>query len=350
MSKLINNRPAILEKIPHYSEIPDIPVALDFSSTIHGFLKFDIDDLDGLQPIENKYIKECGKVFNVNPSEDLISAYEKRKIDFQLINIIVNAYGFEEKDGVLVGKPYSISLKPMEKRGKVQTQPADYFRNFNLEDLKKCDYSYLGFNPFTQGYQMFGSYSSFISHGPLKQHSDMVGFVTNTYALATKWDFDDVCIPSMPKCNPYLVSKFAKYRTRRYFKKFENCNPRKIWGCDSPIELFLLHALNTKNLSPEIQTGIYEDGSTHPSLHQMISSNKREAEVRQITDEDFYFPESKLAIFCDSNMFHNNNRARINDEKIDNHLQQLGVKSLRISGPDIIEDPYKCVGRVIDSL
>lgn len=347
MSDVIKDRPKALDGLPFYSELPQMPVQIDMASTVHDFLKHDIDDLDGLQPIEEKYLTRAGRVFGVNPSEELISLYKENKVKFQFINVVVNLYGFEEKDGVLQGKPYSISLKPMEKRDKVSKVSPELFRNFDMEALKAQDSSYFDFNPFTQGYGMFSNYSTFITQGKLKTHSDMVGFVLNTYALASKWDFEGICLPSMPDCNEYLRSKFYKYRTRRYFKWFEDVRPRKVWGCDSPIELFLLHAMNARGLTPEIQTGIFDDGSTHPSLHQMISANKREFEIKQITDADFYFPDSKLAVFCDSNSHHRSKAAKKKDARIDAEIKALGIDSLRIMGSDIIDDPDSCVDSII---
>ncbi|OMH30218.1 endonuclease domain-containing protein [Motiliproteus sp. MSK22-1] len=350
MSELIKDRPEVLEKLPFYNELPQLPVGIDIASTVHDFLKFDIDDLDGLQPIEEKYLAEAGRVFGVHPSEELISIYERNKIDFQLINVIVNLYGFEEKDNTLIGKPYSISLKPTEKRGKVTKHKPAYFRNFNMENLRSQDLSYIGFNPFTQSYVMFGHYSTFISQGCFKTHSDMVGFVLNTYALATKWDFNEICLPGMPGCNQHLRTKFKKYRTRRYFKKFDSIRPRKVWGCDSPIELFLLQAMDVKGLFPEIQTALFEDGSSHPTLHQMITANSKECEIRQITDADFYFPEKKLAVFCDSNAHHRSKKAKDKDTRIDGELKDLGIDSLRIMGTDIVNDPYRCVDSILEKL
>lgn len=350
MAELIKDRPIALEKIPFYNEMPPKPLTFDIGSTIHKFLKIDLDDLDGLQPIEGRRIDDKSPVFGVNPSEELLATYERDGVEFQMINVIANIYGVREENGVLVGKPYSISLKPMEKRGRVSRQSPGFFRNFDMESLRGQDYCYKGFNPFSFGYEVFSHYSTLISTGLLSGHSDMIGFVINTYALANKWDFKDVCLPEVPDCNEFLKEKFFKYRTRRYFKTFEDVRPRKIWGCDSPIELFLLHAMNYKGLSPEIQTALFNDGSTHPSLHQMISSNSKESEIKQITDADFYFSEQKLAVFCDSNAFHRGKKAMDKDTRIDGELKDIGIKSLRIMGRDIIDAPYDCVNRIIHSL
>ncbi|HIE1342257.1 TPA: hypothetical protein ACXJUU_001699 [Serratia marcescens] len=350
MAELIKDRPVALDGIPFYKEIPKKPLTFDIGSTVHDFLKIDLDDLDGLQPIEARRIPENSPVFGVNPSDELLASYERDNIEFQMVNVIVNIYGIKEVEGVLVGKPYSISLKPMEKRGKATLKSPDYFRNFDMEILKGIDYVYKGFNPFTLGYEVFGNYSSLMSGGFLTGHTDMLGFVVNTYALANKWDFKDVCLPEVPDCNKFLREKFFKYRTRKYFKHFDNVKPRKIWGCDSPIELFLLHAMNDRGLSPEIQTALFADGSTHPSLHQMISSNAKESEVKQITDADFYFPEKRLAVFCDSNAFHRGKKAERKDTRIDTELNELNIKTIRIMGREIIDAPYECVNKIIQHL
>ena len=342
MTNLIKDRPHGLDQLEFYGQLPDQPVRIDLKSTVHEYLNYDINELDGLQPIQARHLEKCGRIIEVNPSSCFISCFKEEGVSFQLVNVVVNAYGFRQERGHLVGKPYCISLKPMEKRGEVSKLPPDYFAALDLESIRHQDWAYLDFNPFTQGYGLFGEYSSFISAGGINSHSDMVGFVINTYALATKWAFNDVCVPSMPKCNPFLAEKFKKYRTRRYFKKFESVRPRKIWGCDSPIELFLLHAMDSLGLEPEIQTGIFEDGSTYPSLHQMISANKRECEIRQITDADFYFPDQRLAIFCDSNEFHRGSKAQEKDRNIDKQLRDLGIASLRLSGINLISNPLQC--------
>jgi len=56
----------------------------------------------------------------------------------------------------------------------------------------------------------------------------------------------------------FIIEKFNKYRIKRYYKPFTDVKPRKIWGCDSPIELFLIQALAKNILYPVIQTSIFK--------------------------------------------------------------------------------------------
>ena len=348
MSNPITKRPKKLFDLPFYSSLPQLKLGIDRSS-LHDFLDFDISDLDGIQPIEKFHFEKQGDVVNVHPSERLIKIYEEKKILFQMVNIVVNLYGIKEVDGILIGKPYSICMQPFSKRGHVSRMKPEKFRSLKLDELSS-DSCYLGFNPFKLSYNMYGSYSDFISMGDINEFSDMIGFTVGTFALAEQWDFDDICLPELNSCNEYLQTKYRKYRIRRYFKKFENIRPRKIWGCDSPIELFLLQAMDSLGLEPEIQTGIFADGSTYPSLHHMLSSNKRECEVQQLTDADFYFPEKRLAVFCDSKAFHSGPKKREKDIKIDNSLKELGITSLRLNGGDLSKDPMKCGRLVQESL
>lgn len=210
---------------------------------------------------------------------------------------------------------------------------------------------YFGFNPFSQSYQMYGNSNLFLSNYEThNMPTDMLGFIINIYALATEWDFKDVLVPPMPDCNKFLAMKYKKYRTRRYYKKFNNIKSKKVWGCDSPIELFLLQAMSKEKLSPLIQASIFEDGSVYPGLHEILNDNQMEDELEQITDADFYFPDSKLAIFCDSNSFHRTKKAKEKDIKIDKKLKDLGIHRLRIMGTDIINEPFKCVKRIQEYL
>lgn len=134
-NKLITDRPPLFKDLPFYDHLPPFPLGIDFNSNINDFLLFDLIALDGLQPIEGKYSLEGGGLRFVNPSEELITAYEKRNINFQLVQIIVNMYGFEQKDNMIVGKPYSISLKPLEKRQQVTEVSPSYFKNFDFETM-----------------------------------------------------------------------------------------------------------------------------------------------------------------------------------------------------------------------
>lgn len=225
----IENRPQELYELPHYSSLPHLSVEIDLEGAIGDFLSYDIFDLDGTQPMELRHSDANGGMLTVNPSEESLEIYRKEGVQFQLVHVIVNAYSFEEREGILHAKPYCISLKASTKRGEISEVSVDWVKNINLEEMNSAPKHYLGFNPFKNAYGLFAMgaipSSQFIE-------SDMVGFVYRTYALATKFDNRDLLSPNIPSIMDHkqVRKDYEKYRKDWYFKKFTKDKPRKIWG------------------------------------------------------------------------------------------------------------------------
>lgn len=108
--------------------------------------------------------------------------------------------------------------------------------------------------------------------------------------------------------------------------------------------------MDTLGLNPEIQTIITKDGLTIPSLHKLWENTRSRKRLNAITDADFYFPEKKLAIFCDSKEHHSSKESIEKDKKIDKSLASIGITSLRILGKDIVSNPIECASRVRERL
>jgi very-short-patch-repair endonuclease len=105
--------------------------------------------------------------------------------------------------------------------------------------------------------------------------------------------------------------------------------------------------LNYSSLKPKIQMNIFSDGTTFPSLQSMWESGKRtKALSNMITEADFYFDEQRVAIFCDSIAHHSSDEAISKDKAIDEKLKKIGIRSIRISGPEIVASPLKCAKRI----
>jgi hypothetical protein len=147
--------------------------------------------------------------------------------------------------------------------------------------------------------------------------------------------------------NKALLVDYRKFRVSRYFKDFKTTKPIKIWGCDSPIELFLLQAMSQLGLNPRIQTLIFPDGSTFPSLQSMWEGGLRtKKQSKIITEADFFFENEKIAVFCDSVAHHTSEHAVAKDSAIDQKLANLRIRSIRISGADIMASPIECAKKV----
>ncbi len=354
--KDIENRPKELWDLPDYGHLPDRGFHIDLEGAVGEFLAHDLFDLDGTQPIENKIMGLSKKFFNglpvieVNPSEDAIEFYRERGDKFQMINVVVCCYGFEERDGGLYGLPYHISLRPAQKGGKPSSVGVDWIKNMDLERILDGGPHYMGFNPFSNA---FGLYA--VGDMPVNKEvcSDMIGLVYKTYFLATNYEKSGTCEPGM--CTNLLgksktiLNDYKKFRFSRYFKPFENIAPIKIWGCDSPIELFLLQSMNSLSLRPKIQMHIFSDGTIFPSLQSMWENGKRTRSLaKTITEADFYFEEQNVAVFCDSVAHHSSAESIAKDSAIDEKLAEIGIRSIRLTGPDIMASPLECAKRIRD--
>lgn len=341
----IENRPSELFNIPYYRDLPRTELELDAPSASGAFLELDLLTLDGVQPIEMRHAAANAGNIETNPSPESISLYRREGVKFQLVFLVVNCYRFLERDGRVLGKPYNISLQPASKRGQVETVSIDWIEKINLAKIQKSVQMYKGFNPFmgAYGFHMIGD----VDYSNIE--SDMIGFVRGMYALAVPFVHNEVISP-FDGLLPQVRKDYERYRKQRYFKPFEKVKPRRIWGCDSPIELFLLQAMGHNGLEPEIQTIISGKGFTVPHLHTLWENDKSRKRLDAITEADFYFPERKLAVFCDSIAHHSSPEAQKKDAAIDIKLRELGIHSLRISGADIVRSPFECAKKVENEL
>ena len=345
---MISNRPDYLEKnIKFYKAFP---VGYNMDADYHRLpplLNFDFHTLNGVLPLTKSRFDYLGRngavdgvessVILVNPLEEEYQYYESLGItEFQAVSIILSFCAFEESEGrALKGIPYSVSLVPMEKNGQIDTWNINLLRAHDLEKIcQEGGWVQTEFNPFLGWYDgMFMHYSLFSKMG-LKTYIDSIGFQWGMYFLAPVFDKKEVIMPENHTYSKTINAKYRKYKTDLYFKPFTNTKPRRIWGCDSPIELFLLQGLFIRKRSPEIQMCIYKTGEIYPNYYKMQESEYWIGEDRLITAADFYFQDKKLAIFCDGKEFHDPEK----DRKINSSLDDLGIKVLRFSGKRITEE------------
>jgi len=343
---MIVNRPLILEAIPYYKQLPKLPFAPDFS-VLPEILNFDIVALDGLEPITVQVTQLCPSGIPLQPSQKVLDYYAQQNIQFQIVFIVANFYDLRCLDNIVYGRPYSISLMPASKKGKVQEVSTAFFKNFSIEKALEMEPVYLDFNPFKGQYGLFGSFNSFFtSRDELETYTDSIGFVIGLYFLANKHNKREIALTDIISADHRTRRKYRDYRIKRYHTPFSKPEPRRIWGADSPIELFLIHALAHNELFPKIQTSIFKDGSVYASFYDMVSSFNIKEDHHLITAADLYFDREKLAVFCDSRQYHSSSEAKIKDDKISAKLADLGITALRIQGVDIVRDLPGCVEQI----
>lgn len=354
----IQNRPQELRALPNYNHLPDEPFQIDLASAAGEFLAREIFDLDGVQPFESKVLHLSNKTFEgfpavgVNPSEEAIDFYKKRGDTFQMVNIVVCCHSFERREGKLYALPYHVSLRPALKRGSPQEIDVEWIANYDLARVLDGCPHYIGYNPFGTA---FGVYA--LGPVPVMETvcSDVIGFVYNSYFIASKHVSKDILDPGL--CTALLgdtqgiLGDYRKFRLKRYFKKFTDSKPKKIWGCDSPIELFLLQAMSQIGLHPKIQMLIYPDGSIFPSLQSMWEGGFRTNRLAKIiTEADFFFEKEKVAVFCDSKAHHTSAAEVAKDLAIDKKLEMVGIRSFRLAGTDIAKSPIHCAAKLKEFL
>lgn len=343
-NELIKNRPKILHEIEFYTELPKIPVEFNYSS-LPEFLNIDLLTLFGIMPKTRHLVESINqRGFHAQPTEKEIEYYRERKTKFQAINVVANVHTFKKvNENSARAYPYSISLIAGPKRGIPDECTIELLSKLNLEKISGSNNIYTDFSPFKQADCGFYSNISFLAGMKSGHYTDTIGFVLETFFLPIDIDLSDVPMNGPQDFDLEIVEKYRKYRVKRYFKPFENILPRKIWGCDSPIELFLIQGLAKHNTFPIIQTLVFKNGKVFENFYDMIAENIFVKGDEIITEADLYFPERRLAIFCDSTKYHRGNKLSEKDEIIDKQLNDIGIDSLRIPGKLIVEDLDKAL-------
>ncbi|WP_433777740.1 DUF559 domain-containing protein [Flavobacterium anhuiense] len=346
-NELIKNRPNELLKNEFYTELPKIPIQFDYGS-LPSFLNVDLLQLFGIAPKTMDLIENTQRGFYINPSKKEVEYYKKKETKFQIINVVANIHTFKKDGDEVIAYPYSISLIAGPKRGKPDECSIEFLDRINLEEIDFSSNCYTDYSPFKELSEGFYAPIGMFSNS--KSYTDTIGFILESFFLPTDIELDKALINGPQNLNNNIREKYDKYRVKRYFKPFTDIKPRRIWGCDSPIELFLIQGLAQKGLFPTIQTLIFENGEIHDNFFHMIENNVFIKGDELITDVDLYFAKEKLAVFCDSTKFHRGTKAKEKDIRISEKLAELGIKSLRLQGEEIVKDLNSSVEKILNEL
>ena len=330
--------------------------------TLPPIFNLDLHQLNGLQPLTKSRFDFLGQngevdgkktsVIFTNPQPEELEYYrQKGTTSFQLINVVFSLLNFKKENDTLIGMPYAVTLVPGSKRGQVDPWDIELIKHFDLEQTLSGGYIYTKFDPFNGWHGGFlGKYSTLVRGEGLNNYSDSIGFIWSQYLSCEQFDSKEVVLLEDSTASTSLNTRFRKYRTRLYFEPFADIKPRKIWGVDSPIELFLLHGLLKNNIEPQIQTLIFRNGQIFPNYHKMIEDHSWITQDKLLTNPDFYFDDKKLAIFCDGKDFHTGLENELRDQKINQSLQELGITPLRFSGKEISENLESVIKDIINIL
>jgi hypothetical protein len=307
--------------------------------------------LGGVQPITGEMAAAAGAIVEDRPSEGELELYLRKGTRFQTLMVVVSVAGFRMIDGVAQGVPYAISLIPANKRATTVSEVAvEYVRQIDLNSyMQKQEPCYVGFDPFKGEWELFGPIGTFLGPTPVNTFPDELGLVTDMYYLQLGFDPDDVLLHDWEHTNEQARRKYHRHRMRLMFTPFKKVEARRVWGAQSPIELFLLQALLGRGLSPTLQMLFFDDGSSHPSLYNFWDAAAATLPTL-ITEADLYFPDQKVAVFCDSARHHRGGKAAARDTAISERLAAIGVKAVRVPGPMIVHDLARAADLVCAAL
>jgi hypothetical protein len=337
---MIKDRPAHLLNQPNYKKLPETPFAVDFGA-LPELVRKSFAPLGGIQPVTRAMTKAANGILRDIPSEGEIELFRKAKTRFQPIFVVMNIAHLETEGEPPIAFPYALTLIPTSKRSVIDLKTIDLVAKLDMQKIvNEAEFCYAGFDPFTGDFSLFGPLSVFMYGGgqPYEGFLDELGLVVGQYSLATQYDAVDVLEVSLGLGNEKGEEKYRKHRARLLYTPFENVRTRRIWGAQSPIELFLFQELLRRGMSPLLQILMYEDGAIHPSLYDLWCDIEFRHSAGLITEADMYFPEKKLAVFCDSGKHHGRAKAKAKDAGIDERLKKIGVASVRVSGKLIVSD------------
>lgn len=343
---MIANRPTALTSDEAYCTRPPLPYAIDWSS-VPDLVRASTADLGGIQPTTNAMFEAAGGTILDVPSEAEVALFRERGTRFQMVSVIASLLAAGDADDHLLTRPFAITLLPASKRGELTEVGIETAARLDIAAItRKAEGFYTNFDPFTGEWGLYGLKTPELVAG--KGFLDEIGIVVDAFYLATEYDPDDVLAPDIGLPDG-ARERYAKHRRDLLFKPFRNVEARRVWGVDSPIELFLLQELARRGLHPQQQLLIMEDGSTFPSLYHLWGDIDFRYSRGLISEVDMFFPSERVAVFCDGRNFHRGKR-RQKDEAINAKLEKLGITTVRLKGSLIVRDLVRAADLVVAAI
>ncbi len=208
---------------------------------------------------------------------------------------------------------------------------------------------YSGYDPFSGEWQLYGNLPGYLD-GDRAGFLDETGLVVDQFFLQTDVpDEDKILMMDLRMPSKEMKARYEKHRKKLLFTPFKRVQARRVWGAETPIELFLIQALASEKLFPECQMLIMEDGTTFPALYYLWHDIEFSQSAGLVTEADLYFPTERVAIFCDG-AHHMRGRQKAKDAAINAKLEAVGIHPIRIPGSVIKFDLPQAVSRVKEAL
>ncbi|WP_414463705.1 endonuclease domain-containing protein [Hyphomicrobium sp. DY-1] len=345
---MIKDRPQALLADPAYCTLPKPPLRVDWSS-VPELIRAAMQDLGGIQPVTKAMAEAAGGKLRDKPSDGEVALFKKRGAQFQMISVVLSVVAAGVSEGALNVKPFAVTLIPGSKRGEISHDGIEFVSKVDVAKWLKTEPSYTGYDPFSGDWSLYGNIPGYLD-GKRKGFLDEIGIVVDQFFLATELaDDDEVLTMNLQMPSQKMTEKYEKHRNRLLFTPFQEVEARRVWGAETPIELFLLQALAKEGLFPQSQMLIMDDGVTFPSWYHLWSDIEFRHSRGLVTEADFFFETERIAVFCDG-AHHARKKQREKDTAINQKLEALGIQAVRIPGSEINFDLPKAVSRVTEAL
>ncbi len=345
---MIRNRPVQLLADPSYGILPKPPFAIDWSS-VPELIRVATFDLGGIQPVTKAMAEAAAGTLHDKPCQAEVELFRKRGTKFQLVSLVLSCVQAGYVDSLLQVRPFAITLIPASKRGKVRDTSIDLVAKLDLSSWLATKPIYSGYNPFSGTWSLFGNMPGYLD-GERSGFFDEVGIVADQFFLATEVpDEDEPLTIEINMPSQQMKARYEKHRRKLFFTPFGKVEARRVWGAETPIELFVIQALAKEKLFPVCQMLIMNDGSTFPSWYHLWNDLEFRHTDGLVTEADLYFPDQRVAVFCDGG-HHSRAKQKAKDASITEKLLALGIRTVRIPGDEIRRDLSGAIIRVKDVL
>ncbi|RYH15234.1 MAG: hypothetical protein EON54_28815, partial [Alcaligenaceae bacterium] len=306
-------------------------------------------DLSGVQPLTKAMMDAAGGELHDKPSEGEIALFQARDTNFQLISVVLSCITAGSIDGVVQAKPFAVTFIPASKRDVVSRVKIDFVAQIDVSNWLATGPFYSGYDPFSGAWGLFGNLPGYFE-GHRTGFFDEIGIVIDQFFLAESIpEEDEILMMDLKMPSVEMTRKYLKHRKKLFFAPFKKVEARRIWGAETPIELFVMQGLAKEGLYPESQMLIMNDGSAFPSLYNLWQDLEFRHTTGLITEADLFFPLQRVAVFCDGT-HHSRPAQKAKDAAIDAKLAALGITPVRLPSKEIKSDLAKSIERVKEAV
>jgi hypothetical protein len=332
---MIERRPERVSDFAGNALVPKEPFPLDWG-TVPDLVRQSLEPLTGIRP-------------PLSGEQDGLLLSKNKNGKFQIINLVATMGWWSNGNDRILAKPVTISLVPASKRGVVTTVDADVVQALRGAPVEAGrEEVYADFDPFKGCWSLFAIGGNFISHKAGSGFIDEIGLVIQRYFLRMSFDSGSVSEGRLTMPSEVSTTAYIRNRIRVLYTPFKAVGVRRLWGLETPIELFLAQELFHRGFSPSFQYIVFQDGNAYPSLYDAYADVEFRFGSNVVTEIDIFFPQERLAVFCDGS--HHGRSAQIKkDAQIIKVLADMGIKSVRVPS-HLIRTDLKAAGDMVEGV